>query len=258
MSSSEPGHAAHRSRVLVAIMNSRRDFEIARDQGWYRIPYDRAPTRVGADFLAFYQTKDFGDERWAVNYYSPIRRYRLALRRTLLPNESEHPKANSLYYKIEIGPLLRLPHPIPSARLRRITFIPTTVERLLQAQEVNDLWRGGLEEEELWLAFKESGFDAERRYPLREQDPEYCVDFALFCKRGKIAVCVESAPDVENVPLICERSKVEEYDMGALGWTLVSLSSEELTRARQTCLDRVRETVDRQGGLVSQSGGLAV
>ena len=30
-------------RVLVAIMNNPRDFEIARDEGWYRIPAKRAP-----------------------------------------------------------------------------------------------------------------------------------------------------------------------------------------------------------------------
>ena len=54
-------------RVLVAVMNDRRDFEIARHEGWYRIPLKRAPSRVGADYLAFYQTKAFGDEKWAIN-----------------------------------------------------------------------------------------------------------------------------------------------------------------------------------------------
>ncbi|HEM61913.1 MAG TPA: hypothetical protein ENO24_06450, partial [Chloroflexi bacterium] len=74
----EPGEGppAARSRVLVAVMNSREDFQIARDQGWYRIPVARAPRRLGADFLAFYQTKTFQEEGWAVNYYSPIKRYR--------------------------------------------------------------------------------------------------------------------------------------------------------------------------------------
>ncbi len=31
------------SIVLIAILNNRRDFQIARDQHWYRIPVERAP-----------------------------------------------------------------------------------------------------------------------------------------------------------------------------------------------------------------------
>ena len=250
MSGSGEGHVPARSRVLVAVLNSLRDFEIARHQGWYRIPFDRAPRRVGADFLAFYQTKPFAGEGWAVNYYSPIRRYRLASRRVLLPDEPEHPRADAIYYKIEIGPLLRLPHPIPSARLRRITFIPTTLERLLQAEEINDLWCGGLEEERLWLAFKEQGLSAERRYPLREANPEYCLDFALFCKKGKIAILVDTTPEIENVRVVRERPLVEDYDVAASGWTLLRLSSEEVRGAQPACLERTLDAVEGHGGLL--------
>ena len=39
-------------RVLVAVMNNQRDFQIAQEQGWYRIPVKRAPPRLGADYLS--------------------------------------------------------------------------------------------------------------------------------------------------------------------------------------------------------------
>jgi hypothetical protein len=42
--------------VLVAVVNNRRDLEIARLLGWYRIPVRSAPKAVGVDYLAFYQT----------------------------------------------------------------------------------------------------------------------------------------------------------------------------------------------------------
>ncbi len=247
------GHAAHRHRVLVAVMNSRRDFQIAHDHGWYRIPWDRAPRRIGADFLAFYQTGAFDEQRWAITYYSPITRYRLVSRRTLLPDEPDHPRADDLYYKIEIGPLLPLPHPIPSARLRRITFIPTTLERLLQAEEINDLWIGSSEEERLWLAFKERGLCPERRYPLREQNPEYCLDFALFCKEGKVGVCIEGAPEVENVGVVCERPMVEDYDVAALGWRLLRLGTAEVRTPQPSCVETVADAVEAYGGPLSGS-----
>jgi UV DNA damage endonuclease len=146
------------ARVLVAIMPSRRDLELARQQGWYRIPLRRAGRQVGGDFLAFYQTAAFGPaERWAIHYYAQVRRVRIVRRVELLPDEADHPRAGDRYFKVEIGPLRRLPHPVPSQRLRRITFIPTTLEKLLKAREINELWMGGGLQERLWAVRSEAG-----------------------------------------------------------------------------------------------------
>jgi hypothetical protein len=63
-------------RVLVAIMNNRRDFEVARDEGWYRIPHKHAPqSTTEAAALAFYFTKGFGEEeKWSIRWYAPNKR----------------------------------------------------------------------------------------------------------------------------------------------------------------------------------------
>ncbi len=241
---------AHSSRVLVAVMNNERDFHIARDQGWYRIPYQRAPARVGADYLAFYHTKAFSEERWAVNYYAPVRRYRVITRRSLLPSQPDHPRADALYYKIEIGALRRLPRPIPSLRLRRITFIPTTLERLLEAQEINDLWCGGPDEERLWQIFKDNGISAERRYPLREDGEGYTVDFAILCRQGKIAICLDGEPVVENVRVVREDQRIDEYELAAQGWTVLRLDTRNPTRSPAVCLAKVLEATKRRGGVL--------
>ena len=50
------------SLVLIAIMPKLRDMEIARVLGWYRIPMKTAPKILLTDYIAFYQTKDFGEE----------------------------------------------------------------------------------------------------------------------------------------------------------------------------------------------------
>lgn len=132
-------------RVLVVIVNRVSDLEIARTQGWYRIPIARAPRRVGADFLAFYLTGAFPPaERHRIGLYAPIYAYRLATRLELLPHEPDHPRAGDRYFKIEIGPLQRLERAVISERLRRVTFIATTWTRLRQASEIGELWeRGG-------------------------------------------------------------------------------------------------------------------
>jgi UV DNA damage endonuclease len=138
-------------RVLVAVMNNPRDLQLAREQGWYRIPVRRAPRQVAADVLAFYQTAAFDEpERWTITHYAPIRKYRIVRRTELLPDEGDHPRADEEYYKVEIGSLQQLASPIPSRNLRRITFIPTTMDRLLGVGEINGLWMGSGLQERLW------------------------------------------------------------------------------------------------------------
>ncbi len=45
--------------VLIAVLNNRRDFEVIRLLGWYRIPLRFAPKIVDVDAIAFYQTARF-------------------------------------------------------------------------------------------------------------------------------------------------------------------------------------------------------
>jgi hypothetical protein len=127
--------------VLVAVVTRPRDLERARTDGWYRVPVRHAPRGLAADYLAFYQTAAFGMERWAVRYVAPVEAVSVARRRELLPDEPRHPRADERYYRFVIGPLWALPAPVPSRRLRRITFIPTTFGQLLHAHDVADLWR---------------------------------------------------------------------------------------------------------------------
>jgi hypothetical protein len=127
-------------RVLVGIVPRLADWERVRQEHWYRIPVARAPRRIAAEYLAFYHPKVFKDLRWTITYYAPIEAYHIVPRRELLPDEADHPRGDDLYYKLEIGPLQALPAPIPSRNLRRVTFILTTLSRLYQAREINDLW----------------------------------------------------------------------------------------------------------------------
>ena len=128
------------TRILVAVITRPRDLTAARDEGWYRIPLARAPRALHAEYLAFYQTAVFGAERWAVRYLAEVRAVSIATRAALLPAEAGHPRARERYYRFAIGPLLALPAPVLSRRLRRIAFIPTTAGQLLRARDLNELW----------------------------------------------------------------------------------------------------------------------
>ena len=49
-------------------------------------------------YLAFYQARLFGDEKWAVNWYARVRAISKATRRELLPDEPGHARAGVEYY----------------------------------------------------------------------------------------------------------------------------------------------------------------
>ncbi|MBX7213363.1 MAG: hypothetical protein K1X39_05045 [Thermoflexales bacterium] len=126
-------------RVLVCLINRARDLEIARWDHWYRVPTRSAPREPLPDVLAFFLTAEFGDEKWAISEYARVRGHELVRRVDLFPAEPAHPRAQETYLKYQLGPLERLPRPIPSLRWRRVTFLATTGERLMQALEVGDL-----------------------------------------------------------------------------------------------------------------------
>ncbi len=141
--------------ILVGVMKSPRDLEIARLLGWYRIPMRSAPKIIAVDYLAFYQTAAFQDEKWCIHYLAPMRGYELTTRAELLQEEIDHPDAHQEYYKIQLGPLFPLEPPIKATDWKRITFFYTTGECLLKANKISDLILREEERLTLWRALRE-------------------------------------------------------------------------------------------------------
>ena len=83
-------------------------------------------------------TKPLGPDAFTIRWYAQVRGHELVTRRDLLPDEPDHPRAEQRYYKLQLGKLVELPHPIPSRSLRRITFVLTNGKRLNEAWEIND------------------------------------------------------------------------------------------------------------------------
>jgi hypothetical protein len=238
------------SPVLVVVVNDPADLARARDEGWYRIPLDRAPRRIAADYLAFYQTGAFPpEERWAVRWLAAVQEYRLTTRKELIPDEPDHPRAEQPYYKVALGPLIPLPHPVPSRRLRRITFIPTTLDRLMQAEEINDLWIKSSAQERLWTALKLADIDAERQYPLADDLP--AADFALLCRDGRVAVLIIDEPTADGERLAdgeVREALPPDYLLAAGGWLAMRLTIAELEADIPAVAARLAALTDHLGG----------
>ena len=130
-------------RVLVAYLPDQADFEILREEGWYRIPEKHAPKGLHAEYYAFYFGRKFGEKKWAIHYYARQLGFELMTRRDMLPDEADHPRAAERYFKVSVGPLQKVKEPIISLRWRRITFMHTTWDRFQDAREINDLFVEG-------------------------------------------------------------------------------------------------------------------
>ncbi len=143
------------SLVLVCLLPAPRDLEIARLLGWYRIPLRRAPKVVAVDYLAFYQPSSFGERGGQIEYVAEVRGHELTTRGELLKDESGHPRANEEYYKIQVGGLEKIREPIVAEKWKRMTFLYTTGEYLMNARTLNDLVVAGDERGLLWRSLRE-------------------------------------------------------------------------------------------------------
>jgi hypothetical protein len=186
-------------RVLVALVPSPADFEIVRQQGWYRIPQRNAPKGLHAEYFAFYFGSQFGIQKWAIHYFARQTGYELLKRVDLFPDQPKHARANELYYKVSLGPLQELAQPIVSLRLRRITFMHTTWDRFRDAREINDLFiEGGTYVDRLYATLKEQGLRPQRDYRIEESGITYVVPISVLCQDGRVDVHVERLPQSDE------------------------------------------------------------
>jgi hypothetical protein len=144
------------SLVLVCLLPTPRDFEIAHLLGWYRIPV------VAVDYLALYRSSRFGEEGAQIQYVAEVKGHVLTTRLELLRDEPDHPRAHEEYFKIQIGGLEKTLHPVKAENWRRITFLYTTGEYLLNAKTVIDLVVQGEERPLLWLSLRERAVNGQQ------------------------------------------------------------------------------------------------
>lgn len=141
--------------ILVCLLPTPRDLEIARLLGWYRIPLRTAPKVVAVDYLAFYQPSAFAERGGQIEFITKVRGHELTTRGELLRDEADHPRAQEEYFKIQIGGLEKLSQPIVADKWKRLTFLYSTGEYLLNAKKLNDLVVEGEERQTLWRNLRE-------------------------------------------------------------------------------------------------------
>jgi very-short-patch-repair endonuclease len=237
-------------RVLVALMNNRRDFMIARDQHWYRIPVKSAPRGIDSKYIAFYQTVAFKEEKWSIRYRAEVKKRETVSRVELLPDEPDHPRAQEKYFRFHLHDLEELERPIASLRGRRIVFVPTTLTKFNNATEINDLFHESPLEDLLWKNLKRINLFAERQFHVSVGKARYCLDFAVFCSEGHIDIECDGDHWHSEKPQI-ESDNKRNNDLTSGGWSVLRFNTKQLNENMNSCLDTISRTVRVQGGLLS-------
>jgi hypothetical protein len=126
-------------RVLVGVINRKKDFQIAEKEGWYRIPQKQMPHGINAEYIAlFLSGKPFKEKSGSIAYFSRIAGFELVRRKELLPDEDKRPE--EVYYKIQFQKLIDKNPPIVNQSKRSISFIRTTWDRFVSAKTIADLY----------------------------------------------------------------------------------------------------------------------
>lgn len=253
---------ANSNDSLVVLMNNQKDFEIAKKEGWYRIPVRHAPTLVKQNkvkFIAFYFTKVFAKDRYSIKWFAEVKSIDQVRRIDLFPNEAENSKSKKQYYKVSFNTPKVLYRPIVSMRPRRLLFVPTASYKLFNAVEFNDIFNGSLLEEKIWKTFLKQQIYVERQFRVDVNhygSKSHYLDFAIFCKNKNIGIdCVtpketKHFTNQELTHLQTTRDALEN-----IGWTMLYLTPDQVEQQLEEVFERLQVSIAQHGGLKSEGQG---
>lgn len=183
-------------RVLIGVVNRKRDFERLRDDHWYRVPTQRLARGVNAEYLGFFLSSAFKGLNGGIHYYAEYKGVELAYRRWLLPDEPDHPRADDQYFKIAIGDLIPKTPPILNTTRRSVAFIFTTWDRFIHARTIPDLYsRADYFVERIYHALRAKGARPERFWEVERQIFPFAPGMSLETAQGPLYVTTTPAAD---------------------------------------------------------------
>jgi hypothetical protein len=174
-------------RVLVAVINRQRDLRAALKEQWYRIPEERMPRGVHAEYIAFYLSRAFKEKNGGIHYFAELKGLELSRRKDLLPNEADHKNAAKVYYRAALAPLREKLPPVLNPTKRPIAFIYTTWDRFIHARAISDLYSASdYYVDRVYHALRDRGFQPLRLWEAERQDDDYAPGLRILCASGEV------------------------------------------------------------------------
>jgi very-short-patch-repair endonuclease len=224
---------------------------VIQEQKWYHVQARPAPQNARyAKYIAFYFPKVFGEEmQYKVNFYAEVKRVDTVKRIELFPEEKGHPRANKDYFQFHLKTIKELSNPIPSKKWRRIVHVPTTLEKLLNAEEINDLWDTSSLEEKMYLEMRKRKIETERQFYVNVGNQWYCLDFGIFCRKGNIDVECDGER-YHTLPDALAKDRERNNQLTSYGWRVLRFSGQQINQNLQDCFSKIKRTIGILGGAV--------
>lgn len=209
-------------RVLVGVINTKRDLKFAQEAGWYRIPQKRMPRGVNADYLAFFLSgRVFKEQSGAIGYYAKINGMELARRRDLI-NKPDHPRADEVYYKVALDALREKTPPVRNSDRRPVVFIRTTWDRFVHAATIKDLYStADYFVDRIYHALRNRGVEAQQLWEIDRKTSAFAPGLSILCEQGTVTASTEAQD-------------------GAVFM--------DISRADEEILQSIMDAIDRKGG----------
>ncbi len=241
------GEESDPETALVGVVRRKSDLGRAAEEGWYRIPgtvrFRRRPR-----YLALYPVRSCGRAGGKISWYAPVVKITRTRRIELLPGEPGHPRAGEWYWKLELGKPVKLPRPVRNRLRRRLTFAYTTIPRLRRAREIGELFGVPPLEEIARRGLAGAGIPAREQFTVRSgKEWRYRIDFAVFCRRGKIALeCDHSR--WHGQPARKKSDRLRDRRLEKAGWTVRHFSEDAILLEPLAMTGKVRRLVEALGG----------
>jgi len=205
-----------------------------------------APTRQ-FNYLAFYQPAPFGHWGKRIRYYARVLNHQTVKRSDLLPDESNHPRAHDYYFRLRVGNVKKLPRPIRNIIPRRISFGFTTLNLLLKSKNILQLYKVAPTEQIIEDGLKQAGIKAIAQHYVLSGKKRYCLDFAVFCRQGSIAIECDNKK-AHSSPRQREKDKIKNTILRRCGWIVIRLSEHDIVSDLKGCIVRLKKAVRELGG----------
>jgi very-short-patch-repair endonuclease len=235
--------------MLVGILKRKSSLDILKSEGWYHIPVEKLPKNWSQKALSFYQGYPFGEKASQIRYYGEVEQMEIVPRRQLFPDDkrNEH-KADDLYYKVSLKNLQERPVPILSYRPRIWRFICTSLTKFDNANQINDLFWGNGLEEKMWADLKSRNILAEREWELKIEGVKYYLDFAVFCRQGKLAIETDGYTthydSKEKIDYDTQRRNKVDSDE----WAFLHYTPKHMNEAGKEYLAEIEHRIEKLGG----------
>lgn len=174
-------------RVLVGVLNRKRDLKTLLQSRWYRIPQDKLPRGVYTEYLGFYISGSAarGMEQSGIHYYARVRGVELLYRRDLLPDEPEHRNADKAYYKVQLGDIEPKLPVVTNPTRRPLSFVFTTWDRFINGRTIADLYsQSDYYVDRIYHALKDRHLCPERTWDAQQREYGYGAAVRVICEKG--------------------------------------------------------------------------